>query len=283
MRLELAEMLDGVRRSSAEHAWIKVCRAREAARGPPRVGGSEPSAESGQLHHLVITALDRCVFMGWMTGEQFAVLATHGAVGPPNRTDLTARLLWDAGVAVLEAEMNRMVFPPAPARAAQRDDFFWGPRGIPFVDAANAWWWTLDCLDARAENRRENSGLRVGRPCEPDDIVNALLRLNLSPTHARTIMAWGRKRDKPPRDTAARQYWDEVMARLTPVLRDKGIVQPGTKVTRKRVEIVSIPIASAELTWTRTVPEDEAAYQPYVEPGVAASEQGLPRRRSASG
>ena len=26
MRLELAEMLDGIQRSPAEHAWIKTCR-----------------------------------------------------------------------------------------------------------------------------------------------------------------------------------------------------------------------------------------------------------------
>ena len=267
MRVELAEMLDGIRRSPAEHAWIKACRSREATRGCV----SRP--ETGQLEHLVITALDRCVFMGWMTGEQFAVLAAHGAVGPPNRTDATARQLWDAGVAVLEAEMNRMVFPPPPPPAERRDNFFWGPRGTPFVDAANAWWWTLDCLDARAENRRENAGLRIGRPCEPDDVVNALLRLNLPATHARTIMAWGRKRDKPPPHTAARQYWDEVMARLTPVLREKGIVRADPKTGRNRVETVSIPITSAELTWTRLVPESEP--EPI--------EQGLPRGRVASG
>lgn len=264
MRLEMAEWLDGIRRSPAEHAWIRTCRAREATRGFL----SRP--EPGQLEHLVVTAIDRCVFMGWMTGEQFAVLATHGGVGPPNRTDVPARQLWETGVAVLEAEMNRMVFPPPPPKAAQRDGFFWGPRGTPFVDAANAWWWALDCLDARAENRRENTGLAIGRPCEPDDVVNALLRMDLPRTHARTIMAWGRKRDKPPAGTAARQYWDEVMTRLTPVLQDKGIVRGDSKASRKPVEIVSIPI-TGELTWTRPVscPETE--------------EQGFPPRRRASG
>ena len=266
MRVELVEMLDGVQRSPAEHAWIKVCRKREATRG------CTPRPEIDQLEHLVITALDRCVFMGWMTAEQFATLAAHGAVGPPNRTDVVARQLWDAGVTVLEAEMNRMVFPPPPAPAAQRDNFFWGPRGTPFIDAANAWWWTLDCLDARAENRRENSGLLIGRPCEPDDVVNALLRLNLAPTHARTIMAWGKKRDKPPPNTAARQYWDEVMARLTPVLREKGIVRADTRASPKRVEIVSIAI-TGELSDTRAMPVSEP--EPF--------EQGLPRRRIATG
>jgi len=264
MRLELAEWLDGIQRSAAEHAWIKVCRGREMTRG------QVPRPETGQLEHLVVSALDRCIFMGWMTGEQFAVLATHGGVGPPNRTDAVARQLWESGVAVLEAEMNRMVFPPPPPPAAQRDGFFWGPRGTAFADAANAWWWALDCLDARAENRRENTGLRIGRPCEPDDIVNALLRMNLPKTHARTIMAWGRKRDKPPKGTGARQYWDEVMARLTPVLQDKGIVRGDPKVARKRVETVSIPI-TGELTWTRPAAESEP------------EETGFPRRRTASG
>ena len=118
--------------------------------------------------------------------------------------------------------MNRHGFSAAAAAAAAARQFFWGPRGTPFVDAANAWWWALDCLDARAENRRENAGLRIGRPCEPDDVVNALLRMDLPPTHARTVMAWGKKRDKPPAGTAARQYRDEVMARLTAGTAGKG-------------------------------------------------------------
>jgi hypothetical protein len=136
------------------------------------------------------------------------------------------------------------------------------------VDAANAWWWTLDCLDARAENRRENSGLRIGRPREPDDVVNALLRLNLPAPHARTIMAWGKKRDKPPKGTAARRYWDEVMTRLTPVLRDKGIVLDGEP---KRVETVSIPVVG-ELNWPTPIAARDQ------EP----AEQGQPPRQRAA-
>jgi len=50
MRVELAEMLDGIQRSTAEHAWIKACRDREATRG------CVPRPEIGQLEHLVITA-----------------------------------------------------------------------------------------------------------------------------------------------------------------------------------------------------------------------------------
>ena len=63
MRLELAEMLDGIQRRPAEHAWIKTCRSREATRG------HEPRPEIDQLEHLVINALDHCVFMGWMTAR----------------------------------------------------------------------------------------------------------------------------------------------------------------------------------------------------------------------
>ena len=58
MRVEMAEMLDGVQRSPAEHAWIKACRSREATRG------HEPRPETGQLEHLIITALDHCVSWG---------------------------------------------------------------------------------------------------------------------------------------------------------------------------------------------------------------------------
>jgi hypothetical protein len=221
-------IFDRIQVRPAEHAWIAACKRHDATRG------CVPAPLVGQLEHLTLTALDRCIFMGWMTAEQYAVLGQYGAIGPPNRTEIDTRRLWDSAIDVLEAEMNRMVFSAPDPRVRAGGKFFYGPHGTPFMDAANAWWWTLDCLDARHGGGRENSGLRVGRPCEPDDVVNALRRLDLPPTHARTIMAWGKKRDTPPKGTAARQYWDEVMDRLTIVLREKGIIalgEPGTSQT----------------------------------------------------
>lgn len=224
-----ADRLDIIQRRPAEQAWITTCKRRDLTRGVV------PPPEKGQLEHLVVTALDRCVFMGWMTNAQFAVLAKYGAASGPKRTEIEARAAWDAAVDILEDEMNRIAWPAPAPRMAPGQKFFYGATGTPFVDAANAWWWTLDCLDARHSGGRENAGLRIGRPCEPDDVVNALRRLDVPPTHARTIMAWGKRRDTPPPGSAARQYWDEVMAQLTVVLRAKGIVRQDERIATDAV------------------------------------------------
>ena len=231
MSVCVAEMFETVRRRPAEYAWIGTCAAHERARtfGAP--------VEYDQLGHLTVTALDRCVFLGRIGASQLAILVKHGVSGPP-RADGAARQAWDGAIDILESEMNRIVYPP-PAPLDRPRTFFYGTNGTPFVDAANAWWWTLDCLDAREENRRENSGLRIGRPCEPDDVVNALRRLELSPIHARTVIAWGKRRTEPPEGSEARRFWDEAMARLTEVLRAKGIVQRDPP---REVETTRIPL-----------------------------------------
>ena len=85
--------------------------------------------------------------------------------------------------------------------------------------------WTLDCREALEDGAHLGS-LRIGRPCDHDDVVIAMARLQLPPTHARTVVAWGKKRTAPPEGTDARRFWDEAMDRLTVVLRAKGIVRP---------------------------------------------------------
>jgi hypothetical protein len=246
----MALMLDAISHRPAEHAWIRTCKQREAT------GVEAQRRVTDSLEHLTLTALDRCVFLGWITPAGFAVLARYGADGPPDRTDAAVRQEWDGAIDVLQAEMYRMVFPPPAPAEPPRDGFFWGPRGTPFANAANAWWWALDCLEARAEGARDQNTMRIGRPCEPDDVVNALRRLDLSPVHARTVMAWGKRRDTPPVNTAARQYWDEVMARLTIVLREKGIVRPEQRALRAKVEVVTIPVTNG-LIRTRAASTDE--------------------------
>ena len=235
--MNVVKLFDAVRRRPAEYAWMNACAAHERARtfGVP--------AEYDQLGHLTVTALDRCVFLGRIGASQLAILMKHGASGPP-RADGAARRVWDAAIDILESEMNRIVYPP-PAPLDRPRTFFYGTNGTPFVDAANAWWWTLDCLDARHENRGENSGLRIGRPCEPDDVVNALRRLELSPIHARTVIAWGKRRTEPREDSDARRFWDEAMARLTEVLRAKGIVQ---REPLREVETTRIPLLARRTT-----------------------------------
>jgi hypothetical protein len=143
MRGHKTEWLDAVSHRPAEYAWIKTCKLRDAVRGQPQ------RPVMGQLEHFTLSALDHCLFLGWITPGGFAVLVRYGATGPPDRTDTKARQEWDGAIDVLETEMNRRVFPP-PTPLDRHPTFFWGVGGVPFVDAANAWWWTLDCLEARA-------------------------------------------------------------------------------------------------------------------------------------
>lgn len=233
MNTRAISMFQHARRQPAELAWMHACLDHEAARST----GVELPYD--QLRQLTVTALDRCIVLGRINTGQLAILMKFGETGPP-RADSAVRAVWDAAIGILDSEMNRMVYPAA-EEVVVKPLYFYGMNGSPFVDAANAWWWTLDCLDARAEQSRENSGLRIGRPCEPDDVVNALRRLDLSPVHNRTVVAWGRKRDTPPKGSEARRFWDEAMARLTEVLRAKGIVRPAT---RGIVENVRIPLFS---------------------------------------
>ena len=239
--MNVVKLFDTVRRRPAEYAWIAACAAHERART------SGVPLDYDQLGHLTIAALDRCVFLGRIGSGQLSILIKHGVSGPP-RADSAARRVWDGAIEILESEMNRIVYPP-PLPLDRPSTFFYGTNGTPFVDAANAWWWTLDCLDARHENRRENSGLSIGRPCEPDDVVNALRRLELSPIHARTVIAWGKRRTEPPEGSEARRFWDEAMARLTEVLRAKEIVQ---REQPREVEVTRIPLLAG-----RTAPRHD--------------------------
>ena len=118
---------------------------------------------------------------------------------------------------VLELDMD-LTESPTPR-------FFYGVQGTPFVDAAEAWFWTLDCLEARATGSKGCASLKLGRPCDPDDVVNAMRRLDLPKVHARTVMAWGQKRTAPPAGSDALRLWNQVMKRLTITLQAKSIVR----------------------------------------------------------
>ena len=116
--------------------------------------------------------------------------------------------------------------------------FLYGTSGTPFVDSAEAWFWTLDCRDTLEEGAR-CGGLRAGRPCDPDDVVNAMSRLQLPPIHARTVMAWGKKRRAPPDGSDARRLWDEVIGHLTTCCAE-GIVQTSGPTV---FELIDLPLA----------------------------------------
>ena len=103
----------------------------------------------------------------------------------------------------------------------------------PFHSAEEAWFWTMAALTARREGARytANQG-RIGRPCEPDDIVKCLDALyrhrRIGLTHARIMRIWGERRASPnPAHTRERgdwRLWREAMDRLEGQLRIKGIV-----------------------------------------------------------
>jgi hypothetical protein len=107
------------------------------------------------------------------------------------------------------------------------------PNLQPFVNAEEAWLWTMSALIARREGARysANKG-RVRRPCDPDDVVKCLdglyrqRRIDLA--HARVLRIWGERQMAPSRSVVAEHYdhelWAEALGRLEWPLRIKGIV-----------------------------------------------------------
>jgi hypothetical protein len=197
----------------AELAWIATCARHEHRRRDQHGRGVN------RIGRLTLESMDRCIEAGRVNPWQIATLAKHGRCGLPDDASPLERAEWHAAIDALEFEMVKPT-----------SQFFYGTGGTPFVDAAEAWFWTLDCRDALEEGAR-CGGLRAGRPCDPDDVVNAMSRLQLPPIHARNVVAWGKKRTAPPDGSDARRLWDEAMGRLTVVLRAKGIVRsPGPSV-----------------------------------------------------
>ena len=108
--------------------------------------------------------------------------------------------------------------------------------GIPFGDAQEAWFWTVNALRARHENTGARfgggTGIRIPRPCEPDDVIRAVDRLwrdgHLTPTHLRVLRLCGERGHAPehhrPTERTAVRLWAEAMAHLGPALHAKGIV-----------------------------------------------------------
>lgn len=105
--------------------------------------------------------------------------------------------------------------------------------GEPFGDATEAWFWCVAAETARQDGARPRAGeAAVERPCEPADILRSIDRLyrdrTLLPAHLKVLVHFGR-RFAPPDGTArphrrAARLWAEAMARIEPVLRNKGIV-----------------------------------------------------------
>ncbi len=103
----------------------------------------------------------------------------------------------------------------------------------PFSHAEEAWFWFAHCQKVRRLGcRLQASGAPFQRPCDPDDIYCALMRLHaqsiLSNAHLRILATYG-LRGSPP-DTrcsderGAARLWEEALDRLSTPLRAKGIL-----------------------------------------------------------
>ena len=101
----------------------------------------------------------------------------------------------------------------------------------PFRSAEEAWFWTMGALQARREGASRSSGVKIARPCEPDDVVRCLDRLyrtrRIELAHARVLRNWGERQMPPAQRNGAGMecaLWREAMERLDPALRAKGII-----------------------------------------------------------
>lgn len=118
--------------------------------------------------------------------------------------------------------------PPAPAPAPAT------APGAPFPSAEEAWFWFVQAQEAKAAGARVRAGLGLTeRPCEPIDIYRAVDRLyrqrKLLRDHLHVMAHYGRRLSAPDsardREARAAVLWGEAFERLTPLLRQKGIVQ----------------------------------------------------------
>jgi hypothetical protein len=106
-------------------------------------------------------------------------------------------------------------------------------RVQPFRSAEEAWIWTMAALTARRDGARytANKG-KIGRPCDPDDVVRSLDALyrqrRIDLLHARILRIWGERGTAPDPTHAMEKadwtLWKEALDRLEWSLRIKGIV-----------------------------------------------------------
>lgn len=108
---------------------------------------------------------------------------------------------------------------------------------IEFTDAEEAWFWFVRSERARREGAKLNqSTSNQTRPCEPDDIYRAVMRLYtrgvISGEQLKTLAEFG-WRESPPdarvsEEERAVLMWDDALDRLSTELKSKGIVRHGT-------------------------------------------------------
>jgi hypothetical protein len=107
------------------------------------------------------------------------------------------------------------------------------PRTVPFVDAQEAWLWTMAALVARREGSpRGVDGAGRPRPAMPEDVLRCLDTLyrnrRIDLLHVRILRIWGERGMAPAPERAAErsdaQIWREALQRLEWPLRVKGLI-----------------------------------------------------------
>ena len=103
----------------------------------------------------------------------------------------------------------------------------------PFDTVEDAWFWFMEANAARQEGARFGAGRGlVSRPCEPLDVLRVVDRLyrnrRLFREHLLVLAHYGRRHMPPDpqrrREIRAHAIWTEAFDRISPVLREKGIV-----------------------------------------------------------
>ncbi|MEQ8392371.1 MAG: hypothetical protein RIG26_04145 [Thalassospira sp.] len=104
----------------------------------------------------------------------------------------------------------------------------------PFSSARQAWFWFVRCQTARIEGARVIADAsEVVRPCDPDDVYNAVMRLKHDGTlwdrHLQVLEYYGLvEREPDPRDRregAKYDLWQQALDALETVLIKRGIVE----------------------------------------------------------
>ncbi|MGB0670898.1 MAG: hypothetical protein ACPGNT_05335 [Rhodospirillales bacterium] len=103
---------------------------------------------------------------------------------------------------------------------------------VLFLNAEEAWFWYVQSQTARLDGARFRADATDwARPCTPDDIASAVLKLRqtgkLTRHHLNVLLRFGHANRRPDArirdEQTSAQLWDEALDRLHTVLNTKGL------------------------------------------------------------